>query len=103
MLEPGRRLITEPKGGHHERPPSGCEQLVACSAAVLLFTMMLPPSAAQLQTSPPVPTLNWLPCGDAFPGAQCAVAKVPLDYDHPGGATIGIALARIPAADRGVC
>src|SRR5699024_6570432 len=52
------------------------------------------PNAAQ---SPPVPVLNWTPCGAAFPGAECAVATVPLDYDQPRGATTTIALAKIPA------
>jgi pimeloyl-ACP methyl ester carboxylesterase len=46
-----------------------------------------------------VPTLAWQPCGANLPGIQCATAKVPLDYDHAGGATIGIALARRPATD----
>jgi len=46
-----------------------------------------------------VPTLAWAPCGDDFPGVACAVAKVPLDYDQPQGPAIGIALAKVAAAD----
>ena len=46
-----------------------------------------------------MPVLNWAPCGGDFPGAECATALVPLDYDHPTGPTTEIALARIPAAD----
>jgi pimeloyl-ACP methyl ester carboxylesterase len=49
---------------------------------------------------PQVPVLNWVPCGDEFPGAECAVAEVPLDYDRPRGAKVGIALARLRAADQ---
>ena len=48
----------------------------------------------------PVPVLDWAPCGADFPGVECAVATVPLDYRQPcEGATTGIALARVPAAD----
>ena len=36
----------------------------------------------------------------SFPGAECAIARVPLDYDQPFGSTTEIALARIPASDR---
>lgn len=45
----------------------------------------------------PVPTLHWADCGGGF---QCTDARVPLDYDHPRGPTISIALIRKPAADR---
>ena len=48
---------------------------------------------------PPVPELDWGSCGDDFPIAECAVAKVPLDYDNPRAGTTEIALARIPASD----
>jgi pimeloyl-ACP methyl ester carboxylesterase len=43
-----------------------------------------------------VPRLDWSDCGDGF---QCASARVPLDYDHPGGAKISLALIRHPATD----
>ncbi|MEV7026662.1 alpha/beta hydrolase [Kitasatospora sp. NPDC093558] len=49
--------------------------------------------------------IDWTPCtddGNADPGepvVQCAALKVPLDYAAPGGATIDVALARVPAAD----
>jgi pimeloyl-ACP methyl ester carboxylesterase len=48
---------------------------------------------------PSVPDLDWVACGPDFPGAECAVATVPLDYDKPRGATTEVALARIPASD----
>jgi pimeloyl-ACP methyl ester carboxylesterase len=39
----------------------------------------------------------WSKCyGGPF---QCAIVHVPLDYDQPNGATISIALTRLPAAD----
>ena len=46
---------------------------------------------------PTVPALNWFPCA---PGADCAVAQVPLDYDEPQGAQTYVVLARYPAADQ---
>jgi pimeloyl-ACP methyl ester carboxylesterase len=46
-----------------------------------------------------VPTLDWQPCGEDFPGIDCALATVPLDYDRPSGRTTQLALARYPATD----
>jgi hypothetical protein len=46
---------------------------------------------------PTVPALNWFPCA---PGAVCAVAQVPLDYDEPQGAQTHVVLARYPATDQ---
>ncbi|WP_370246951.1 alpha/beta hydrolase [Nocardioides sp.] len=42
--------------------------------------------------------LDWQPCpsGD---GNDCAVLTVPVDYDEPGGETVGIALERARATD----
>lgn len=43
-------------------------------------------------------TIKWLPCKDfelQLFGAQCAMLRVPLDYSHPKGATIALALARV--------
>ena len=42
----------------------------------------------------PVPKLDWQPCDDGF---ECATAQVPLDYDHPRGRSIELALIRDPA------
>ncbi|WP_346049080.1 alpha/beta hydrolase [Actinomadura chokoriensis] len=60
--------------------------------------------------SPAVAPLNWKRCtglpspppgGKPPPAAaRCATLRVPLDYARPSGATIGIALIRIPATDR---
>jgi pimeloyl-ACP methyl ester carboxylesterase len=38
--------------------------------------------------------VGWHPCSGGF---QCATAQVPLDYDHPGGTTISLALIKQPA------
>ena len=45
---------------------------------------------------PAVPTLDWQPCDDGF---FCATATVPLDYAHPAGATIQLAVIKHPATD----
>ena len=76
--------------------------LISTLTAGLAFTAAAPAvgSAREHAPAPPVPTLEWAPCGDNFPGAECATATVPLDYDQPTGATTRIALARIPASDR---
>jgi len=40
--------------------------------------------------------LDWTPCQDEF---LCATLTVPLDYRHPGGDTLDLALLRAPAED----
>jgi pimeloyl-ACP methyl ester carboxylesterase len=42
--------------------------------------------------------MAWTPCRDGF---QCATVRVPLDYGAPHGATISLALIRLPAGDPG--
>ena len=42
--------------------------------------------------------LTWAPCKDKSK-MQCANVKVPLDYKKPGGKTITIAMAKVPAAN----
>jgi pimeloyl-ACP methyl ester carboxylesterase len=69
----------------------------------LASTSTTPPTAgaavpqAPATTAAPAPVvLAWLPCqkGQGPLGDQCATLQVPLDYQHPEGPTIGIALAR---------
>jgi pimeloyl-ACP methyl ester carboxylesterase len=40
--------------------------------------------------------LDWSDCPDA-PGFQCATAELPRDYGNPNGATLSIAVTRLPA------
>ena len=54
------------------------------------------PAQARLVDRVPAPVLHWRPCRKT---AQCATARLPLDYRHPDGAKIRIALLRIPAKD----
>jgi pimeloyl-ACP methyl ester carboxylesterase len=72
----------------------------ACTLIASLFFGITPPlHAADVQSFPPVPVLNWAPCGNELRTAECAIASVPLDYDKPRGATTPVTLAKIPAAD----
>ena len=43
-------------------------------------------------------TIDWQDCSDGTP-FQCGTATVPLDYEHPDGRTITIALKKLPASD----
>ena len=69
---------------------------LAVAVSVLLAAAVAAPAAGQgLQP----PAIAWQPCGEDFPGLECATAEVPLDYDAPTGTTTQIALARVPAGD----
>jgi pimeloyl-ACP methyl ester carboxylesterase len=72
--------------------------LAGVVAGLLGSLLAAPTAAAPVPTGPPVPRLRWAPCGD---GLECATARVPLDYDRPTGATISLALIRLPASDPG--
>ena len=52
------------------------------------------PSTTSSAPSAPSTALTWQPCGA---GLQCGTVSVPLDYAHPEGRHIGIALERHPA------
>jgi pimeloyl-ACP methyl ester carboxylesterase len=55
----------------------------------------LSPAAPTTTTEPPLPVapVQWTPCGSL----QCGSVTAPLDYAHPAGPTLQIALARHPA------
>jgi len=78
------------------------------TAAVAVTTAGVPAKAQEIapaagaETHPQgaaaaIPVLRWHSCDDGF---QCATARVPLDYDHPRGAMISIAVIRHLATDR---
>jgi pimeloyl-ACP methyl ester carboxylesterase len=70
------------------------------SVAALAAALAVPATAASAEApgsgTAPVPVLSWHACDDGF---QCATARVPLDYRHPHGATISIAVMRHLATD----
>ncbi|MDQ6748535.1 MAG: alpha/beta hydrolase [Candidatus Dormibacteraeota bacterium] len=53
------------------------------------------PRASPTSGLPAPPPLRWTACQGAF---QCASLTVPVDYAHPGQATIALAMIRLPAA-----
>jgi pimeloyl-ACP methyl ester carboxylesterase len=65
--------------------------LLALASLSAIFVTPLPASAAAA-----VPSLSWHPCQKVF---QCATARVPLDYSHPQGRTIHLAVMRHRATD----
>jgi pimeloyl-ACP methyl ester carboxylesterase len=73
--------------------------VVVTALATLSLGVLVAPQAEAGPSGPPVPVLNWQPCGADFPGKLCATATVPLDYDRPRGRTTQLALAKLPASD----
>ena len=65
---------------------------------VLALGVVVTPPAEASPGVPPVPTLDWRPCGED-PSKLCATAQVPMDFDKPRGRTIELALAKVPASD----
>jgi len=55
------------------------------------------PAQARLVDRVPTPVLHWTACRKTD---QCATAELPLDYSHPDGAKIRVALLRVRAKDR---
>jgi pimeloyl-ACP methyl ester carboxylesterase len=65
--------------------------IVATLVATMGLAAFAPAPTSLAAPAPPVPVLNWRPCHGGF---QCATARVPLDYRHPDGAKISIAVIR---------
>ncbi|WP_342372467.1 alpha/beta fold hydrolase [Propioniciclava soli] len=90
------------------RTPRGRRTLAsALLALTCLATVTVPPLAADAAPTTsarerarvdtvPTPTLAWEPCELG----ECATVRLPLDYDEPGGASVDIAVTRIPARDQ---
>ena len=74
--------------------------IVLSLLGVLALGVVVTPPAEARPGVPPVPTLDWRPCGEE-PSKLCATAQVPLDFDKPRGRTIELALAKVPASDPG--
>lgn len=65
---------------------------LAGALCVALGLVTAPTAAAE----PAPPTLDWQPCDGTF---FCATATVPLDYAHPDGRTVQLAVIKHPATD----
>jgi len=79
--------------------------LIVLAAAVLAVIAALKVDAHSShapQDAPATPSeqaLTWSECKDHAEGWQCATLAVPIDYAQPNGATIDLALTRLPASD----
>jgi pimeloyl-ACP methyl ester carboxylesterase len=67
---------------------------VACVAIVLVCAGALGRTAGASPTK-----VAWSKCYAQLGPFQCGTVQVPLDYDQPNGATISIAVDRVPATD----
>jgi pimeloyl-ACP methyl ester carboxylesterase len=89
------------------RPPGRRLVLAGAVAASALLALALTPAAGATAATAPapatadaaapapaVPHLDWKACGGGF---LCATAAVPLDYAHPAGPKISIAVIKHPA------
>jgi pimeloyl-ACP methyl ester carboxylesterase len=73
------------------------------AVAVLPIALAIPAIASPTAAAPAAPgtssALTWQPCGGtAVKGTECTSVTVPLDWAHPQGAKISVALARLRAA-----
>jgi pimeloyl-ACP methyl ester carboxylesterase len=89
--------------------PSPARLRRAGTACILLATLVVavttlsatPASSTEPTSLPPPPAVVWTLC----PGSttiQCGSVRVPVDYRHPQGATITLAINRAPALGPGV-
>ena len=77
-----------------------CSTLSRSGLVLALAVGAHQPGGQPLEAASAVPHVAWSPCYREFGlGFQCGTVQVPLDYDNPAGATISIALVRLPAGD----
>src|SRR5215475_3242261 len=69
---------------------------VSGTSAVIADTGLADPYIDQLAEAAETPMLSWSDCGDGF---LCATAAVPLNYHHPKGEQIDLAVIKLPATD----
>ena len=79
---------------------TGCRFLCGAVLALVLALGAWQPAGQGVEAAPAVPHVAWSPCyRELGPDFQCGTVQVPLDYDHPAGASISLALVRLPAGD----
>jgi pimeloyl-ACP methyl ester carboxylesterase len=81
--------------------------LIGCGAAALAVAACTPAGGTASPSTRPAtpaasagavaPALHWHPCTVSGATLQCASLAVPLDYRHPGGRKITLALSMVPA------
>ncbi|HVX23029.1 MAG TPA: alpha/beta hydrolase [Acidimicrobiales bacterium] len=55
-------------------------------------------AAGRLGATGAAPAIRWSPC-DGQAGYRCGTVRVPVDYRHPGGPSVAVAVIEKPAAD----
>ena len=68
-------------------------------ALVLALTSVLGSVGPAAVAAASPPKISWSTCYRSFGPFECGTVQVPLDYSDPGGATISIAVLRLPAGD----
>jgi len=71
-------------------------QIALAVAAVAGLSLVIAPPAAATGTE--AGSINWQPCA-AHPQADCGWVTVPIDWSHPSGPTIQLAVSRVRATD----
>jgi pimeloyl-ACP methyl ester carboxylesterase len=73
------------------------KKLRATMAAVAFVCLCASAAAGEASAAPG--KIAWSKCFSQIGPFECGTVQVPLDYDSPSGATISIALVRLPASD----
>ena len=103
---PSRVNRDRPRSVRDRRTPM--HRFAPLTFGLVLVLLLGVPAAVAATAVPPstVPVvaataIAWEPCATPeLPTQECAAFAVPLDYDEPDGATISLALARVPATDQ---
>ena len=74
----------------------GLEQAIPATTSNAPAVLATSVGAGLAHAAASAPAPDWTDCQDGF---QCAKLPVPLDYDHPEGEQIQLAMIRLPAAD----
>jgi pimeloyl-ACP methyl ester carboxylesterase len=78
---------------------AGPAVLVGAIGLAMLAPIATDGTVASATTSPPagpVAPIAWTPCAND-PGYQCGTVRVPVDYDHPAGRSLSLAVIEKPA------
>src|SRR5262249_28713509 len=100
----GRMSSLLPTRGHARVPltaavVAAAGLIAACAVPATAATSSRaaePPARTSIAAAAQVPKLHWTSCHNGF---QCATTRVPLDYRHPDGTKISIAVVRHVATD----
>ncbi len=92
---PGSPLTANRPDRGRSRGGGAAALLVALALATVLGGFE--PARAGTTGADPGRPLLWSPCAKER-GFQCTTVRVPLDYEHPGGPTIPLAVIRVPPA-----